>query len=324
MLARTKIRELGLDLGNIVIKGAMLDDNGELVLKKIPNKVTTDKRIMSSDAVKLEKDGELLFVGAGKLNNSSIKYDRNYLEQQALVMISEMFDEAKIEGDYIAVDLKVGLPPKQYFSDSAVKSFKEKFTVGESIECRIRDKYRKIKINSLKVYMEGYSAYKAVESQGLLGNTTRRIISLDVGGDTSDVCDYIFNMERNQFDPQLPDTFDLGIVTLSKTIANEINDKNEDEITADQVEYAIKNDLELVEGTYKLEDYMKKSDSLKKDLIKQIKESYKLVSFKSVNILGLGGGFDTFHKLIKNEFVNVIEVPELYKIYGNAIGYLCQ
>lgn len=316
--------EIAVDLGNIAIKGAMLDNNGALVLKKIPNKVTTDKRIMSSDAVKLEKDGELLFVGAGNLNNSSIKYDRNYLEQQVLVMISELFDEAKIETDYIVADLKLGLPPKQYFSDSAVNSFKAKFTVGESIECRVRGKYKKIKINSLKVYMEGYSAYKSVESQGLLGESTRRIISLDVGGDTSDVCDYIFNQDRGQFDPQLPDTFDLGIVKLSKTIADEINDKNEDEITADQVEYAIRNDLELVESTYKLEDYMKKSDSLKKELIKQLKDSYKLVSFKSVNILGLGGGFDTFHKLLKDEFVNVIEVPELYKVYGNAIGYLCQ
>ncbi len=319
-----RARELAIDLGNIAIKAAMIGDRGELVLKKIPNKVSTDKRMMSSDAVRLEKDGQLLFVGAGKLNNSSKKYDREYLEQQVLVAISEIYDEAGIDEDYINIDLKLGLPPEQYFSKSALDSFKNKFTIGESIECRIRDKYKKIKINSIGVYMEGYSAYKAVENQGLLGDSTRRIISLDVGGDTSDVCDYVFNMDKNKFDPQLPGTIEAGIVTLSKTIASDINDKNEDEITADQVEYAIRNNLDLVESTYKIDDYMKNADSLKKDLIKQIKETYKLVNFKSVAILGLGGGFDTFHKLIQDEFVHVIDVPEQLKIYGNAIGYLCQ
>ena len=80
----------------------------------------------------------------------------------------------------------------------------------------------------------------------------------------------------------------------------------------------------MIEGIYNIDDYMKKADDLKKDLIKQIKDKYNLVNFKSVAILGTGGGFNTFYKLIKEDIVNVIEVPEELKVYGNAIGYLCQ
>ena len=322
-----RVREVSIDLGNIALKGAMIKDDGNVVLKTIPNKISTDKRMMNFDAVKLEVNGKLLFVGAGRLNNNSKKYDRDYLHEQALVMISELLDEAKTndeEIDYIVVDLKLGLPPKQYFSDAALKAFKEKFTVGESIECRIRDKYKKIKINSLKVFMEGYSAFKAIEAQGYLNGSTRRLISLDIGGDTTDTCDYEFSTQRARYNPNLPDTIEIGIVTLSQLIANEINDRNEDEITADQVEYAIRNDFKLIEGIYNIDDYMKKADDLKKDLIKQIKDKYNLVNFKSVAILGTGGGFNTFYKLIKEDIVNVIEVPEELKVYGNAIGYLCQ
>ena len=62
-------------------------------------------------------------------------------------------------------------------------------------------------------------------------------------------------------------------------------------------------------------------------MIRQIKEEYKIQSFETVQILGLGGGFNNFNKLTNNSISNNknnIVVSDELKQFGNAIGYLCQ
>ena len=321
MVAR-KVYKIGLDLGNILNKGTLIEDSGEVVLRRFANKITSEKTI-NPRAIKLERNGRVLHFGVGDLNNNSQKYDREYLEEQALIMINELLPNE----EYVVVDLKVGLPPTQYFSDQAVELFKNKFTTGEEIECRINNNYKKIKINSITVYMEGYSAFKAVEAQGLLGDSKQRILGLDIGGGTTDICDYTFDYEDNCFYPNKPVTIPIGIVNITKAIANAINDNNADTVTQDQVEYTIKNNLELIENTYKIDDYKYSIDHLVNDMIRQIKEEYKIQSFETVQILGLGGGFNNFNKLTNNSISNNknnIVVSDELKQFGNAIGYLCQ
>ena len=318
-MAVRKIYEIGLDLGNILNKGALIKDSGEVVLKKFPNKVTSEKTI-NPRAIKLEKDGKVLYFGVGNLNNNSQKYNREYLEEQALVMINELLPSE----EYVVVDLKVGLPPQQYLSDKALEEFKNKFTLNEEIECRINNEYKKIKINSVTVFMEGYSAFKAIEAQDLLGTSKKRILGIDVGGGTTDVCDYEFYYEDDCFYPNQPITISTGIVDITKAIATAINDKHTDTVTADQVEYAIKNNLELIEDTYRIDDYKYAIEHLVNNMTNQIKDIYKIQSFELVQILGLGGGFDNFNKLTNNVINNNIVVSDELKTFGNAIGYLCQ
>lgn len=318
-MAARKVYELGIDLGNIVNKGAMINESGEVILKKFANKVTS-RKTANPKALKLERNGEVLFFGVGDLNNISKKYDRKYLEEQVLVMTNELLPNE----EYVIIDLKLGLPPEQYFSDVAVEKFKNKFKTNEDIEFRINDKYKKVRINSVTVFMEGYSAFKAIESQRLLGKSKKRILSCDLGGGTLDVCDYEFDYDDECFYPNEPLTIECGIVNMTKAIATAINDKNTDTVTAEQVEYAIRNNLDLIEDTYKIDDYKKAINHLTNDIITKINDFYKIQSFELVQILGLGGGFDNFNKLTNNAINNDILVSDELKQFGNAIGYLCQ
>lgn len=318
-MSARKIYEVAIDLGNIEVKGAIMTDNEEIILKRFANKVTS-RKTANPRAIKLEKNGEVLFFGVGDLNNKSKKYDRAYLEEQVLVMINELLPNE----EYVVIDLKLGLPPQQYFSDVALDKFKSKFTLDKDIEFRVNSEYKKVKINSIKVYMEGYSAFKAIETQGLLGKSKKRILGIDLGGGTLDVCDYEFDYEDNCFYPNEPMTIENGIVDMTKAIATAINDKNTDTVTAEQVEYAIRNNLDLIEDTYKLDDYKKAINHITNDIITKIQDFYGIQSFDLVQVLGLGGGFNNFNKLTDNAIENDIVVSDELKKYGNAIGFLCQ
>lgn len=318
-MAARKIYEIAVDLGNIEVKGAMMTDNEEVILKRFANKVTS-RKTANPKAIKLEQNGEVLFLGVGDLNNKSKKYDRAYLEEQVLVMINELLPNQ----DYIMVDLKLGLPPQQYFSDVALDKFKNKFTLDKDIEFRVNGQYKKVKINSVKVFMEGYSAFKAIESQELLGKSKKRILGIDLGGGTLDVCDYEFDYDDNCFYPNEPMTIENGIVDMTKAIATAINDKNTDTVTAEQVEYAIRNNLDLIEDTYKLDDYKKAINHITNDIITKIQDFYGIQSFDLVQVLGLGAGFNNFNKLTNNAIKNDIVVSDELMKFGNAIGYLCQ
>ena len=45
-----RVREVSIDLGNIALKGAMIKDDGNVVLKTIPNKISTDTSIPPDDS----------------------------------------------------------------------------------------------------------------------------------------------------------------------------------------------------------------------------------------------------------------------------------
>lgn len=321
MVAR-KIYDLSIDLGNIDNKGVFVDPQGELILESFPNKVTS-KKSLNPKAIKLNKDGETLYFGVGDSNDNSKKFERKYLEEQALVMIDKLLPVGEYD-DYVVVDLRLGLPPEQYQSDMALENFKSKFTVGKEIEYRIDDKYRKVKINSLKVYMECHSAFKAVEAQGLIGTSTKKILVMDIGGGTMDIIDYTFDPEDNCFYPNTPLTIEKGILDMTKSIAEAINNNNINTVTPESVEYSIRNGFELVDETYRISDYEYAISHIKNDIITKINNEFGIQSFELVQVMGLGAGFDNFNKLTNNSIDNHIKLPSQLKRFGNAIGFLCQ
>lgn len=323
-MAARKIKTIAIDLGNIDIKGAMLDENGKLILKEFPNKVRT-KKTLHPKAKALTKDGKTTYFGIGDLNNKSKKYNRNYLLEQVLVMTNELLPRE----EYVIVDLKLGLPPEQYWSDKALEDFKNNFEIDKEIKFRVgddfeRDDFKIVKFNSVKVYMEGYSAFKAVEAQGILKGKTKRIIGIDLGGGTCDVCDYEYDYDDECYYPNDPLTLENGLVDMAKEIATAINNANTNTVSPEQVEAALRNDLELIDNTYKLNDYKKAISHIENDMVTKIKDAYDLQTFETVEVLGLGGGFENFIKLTSGTMESDIEVSRELRKFGNAIGYLCQ
>src|SRR5690606_33450749 len=100
--------------------------NGRKVNVKLPNRIQYSKTI-SSKAKKVEFDGQTIFIGVGELNNNVQKHSRKHLLEQTFVMINELYPGETI----LKVDLKLGLPPVQYFNDSHKNNFIDMFPVGK-------------------------------------------------------------------------------------------------------------------------------------------------------------------------------------------------
>ena len=312
-----KIVRAGLDLGNSMLKATKIE-KGQKVRVKIPNRTQYNKTL-SPKAKKIEFEGNTLYVGVGELNNNVIKHNRNNLLEQTLVMIHELFEDEK----ELKVDLNLGLPPKQYFNESYLNDFISLFPIGKEFSYSVNGNSKKVTFNSVDVKVEGYSAFVSnIES---IGDTKQDILSIDVGGGTTDLCNYTYDYDDEMYYPDMTLTLPKGVIDFGEEIALYFNEKENADITKDLIDICLKNnktEIEYKNKKYKLEDYIKAIKPVTDDMLNKI--TNKFGSLDRYVIVGTGGGYKTFNKMIKDEISKEIGLDEDSQFYGNADGYLEQ
>lgn len=311
-----KIVQIGIDLGNSMLKGATYK-NGEKIKVKLPNRIRFDKNYNPKARVLTFRD-KVIYIGVGKLNNNILKHTRTNLLEQVLVMIHELYPE---EGE-LKVDLKLGLPPEQLFNEAYLKEYEEKFPIGEVFEYKVGSISKKVTINSVEVKAEGYSGFVHIVDDI---EEKQDILSIDVGGGTIDLCNFIYDYEDEMYYPDMTYTVEQGVIPYAQEIAKLFNRKHGADIDQRLIDNMLKNNLTEIEykgEKYKLEDYFSALDPMINDAINEI--TNKFGSLNKYIIVGLGGGFKTFHKKINHLISKEINLDEDKQFYANALGYLEQ
>lgn len=299
-----------------MLKGASFID-GKLVLKKLPNKLQYNKTINPKARV-IERNNQIIYLGVGELNNNILKHTRKNLLEQVLVMINELYPN----DTELAVDLRLGLPPNQYFNNAYLNEFKNLFPVNESFEFSINGVFKKVNFNSVEVYVEGYSGFVSVVDDI---DTKQDLLSIDVDGGTTDLCSYKYDYEDSMYYPDEVDTISTGVIDLCEEIAVYFNEKNNVDVTKDHIDQVLKNNLDYIEykdSEYSLDDYIQTIVPTINSMLNKI--TNKFGQLDRYVVIGVGGGYKTFNRMIKNEISNEIKIKEDKQFYANAIGYLAQ
>lgn len=311
-----KVVKVSLDLGNSMLKGATYID-GKAVVCKLPNKIQFNKTVNPKARV-FEMNGNTMYVGVGKLNNNVLKHTRKHLLEQSLVMINELYPN----DSELKVDLKLGLPPEQLFNDSYLQEYENLFPTSKVFNYSIGGISKKVTINSVEVFAEGYSAFV-----NLVNEITSKqdIISIDVGGGTTDLCNYSWDYEDEMYYPDETDTIKKGIIDFSEEIAKYFNNKESADIQKEFIDNLLKNDIEVIEyegKEFKLSEYLVALNPIIDDIMNDI--TNKFGKLDRYIVVGIGGGYKTFNRMINDKIKKEIEIDSEKQFYANALGYLEQ
>ncbi len=312
-----KIVSLGIDLGNSMLKATKYEKN-EKVRVKIPNRIEY-KEILNPKARKFEFDGSVIYIGVGELNNNVLKHTRKHLLEETLLMIHELYPMDQV----LKVDLKLGLPPKQYFNKSYLKEFEQHFKTGVEFNYAVNGISKKVTFNSVEVKVEGYSAF--VSNIDSIGDIKQDILSIDVGGGTTDACNYKFDYDDEIYYPYETETIPKGVIDFCELITLYFNEKENADIEKDLIDSLLKNNKEYIEyknKKYKLSDYLIAIKPMANDILNKL--SNKFGSLDRYVIVGTGGGYKTFNKVVKEQISKEIQLDEDSQFFGNADGYLEQ
>lgn len=316
-------RELSVDLGNLELKGCGFNSNDELILKTLHNKVMSGSEDTLSPDARLLDFNRKIWIGEGTLNNNAAKYDREFLEEQVLAMICEVYPC----DDMLNINLVLGLPPQQYKEDKLKEALISKFKINEEYKFKIRvngkwvDKV--VIINSIDIKIEGYSALVSV-ADDLIYNG-KDILAVDIGGNTTDVISFAWSNKYQQFIPGKPDTISIGQIDMLMDIQQGINSVHGADISMDTIDECILYDVEEIlhgDYRYRLSDYIVSASDTADMIISKIQS--KFGSIDNYEIALFGGGYKLFNKLKCDKIRYQVDICEADRFYANAIGYSMQ
>lgn len=308
--------KIAVDLGNNMLKACTIV-NGKEHKVCLPNKIKYTDSI-SSKAKKLIVNSKIIYLGVGTLNNNVLKHTRQNLLEQVLVMIHELFPN---ETD-LGVELRTGLPPKQFFNSSYLRAFEDNFVKKGKIEYSVNDISKKVEITSVDVYAECYSAFVAIADEI---TTKQPILSIDVGGGTTDLCNYTYDYEEDMYLPDDVHTIEHGSIEFCNIVADYFNSINNADIDAEYIDHLFKNDLKFIEykdSQYAITDYIVSIKPVIDEMLNKITNKFGQLDRYAVP--GFGGGFKIFNIVAKEYISTPIEVSEEKQFFGNSIGYLLQ
>lgn len=312
-----KIVSVGIDLGNSMLKAAREDFNKKIRVK-VPNRIQYEKSI-NPKAKKVEFNGNTIFIGVGELNNNVQKHSRKHLLEQTFVMINELYPNESV----LKVDLRLGLPPVQYFNDSYKSNFANMFQVGQLFEFTVNGVAKKITFMSLEIFVEGYSAFVSnIES---IGDNKQDVLSIDVGGGTTDICSFSYDYDDEMYYPNDTLTIPKGVIDYGLEIANHFNEVENADISSKYIDSLLKNNVEEIEykgNKYKLENYLTSIEPIVYDTTNKI--TNKFGELDRYIVVGIGGGYKTYNRIIKDKIASEIKLDEDSQFFGNAEGYLEQ
>lgn len=317
-------RELNVDLGNLELKACGFNDNDELILKTLHNRILPGaENTLSPDARYLDVLGRKIWVGEGTLNNNAAKYDREFLEEQVLAMVCEVYPSDNI----LNIDLSLGLPPEQYKEDTLKQRLISKFKVNEEYNFKIRVNgewvNKTVVINSIDVKIEGYSALVSIADD--LKFNGKDVLAVDIGGNTTDVISFTWSHKYKQFVPGKPDTITIGQIDMLMDIQQKINSINGADISMSKIDECILYDVDKIlhgDYEYQINDYISAAADTAEMIINQIQN--KFGSLDNYEVALFGGGHKLFTKLKHDKMKYQIDICDADRFYSNAIGYSMQ
>lgn len=304
------VREISNDLGNAVIKGAIKDES-VFKCEKIDNRVQVN-RTGSYKEVRFQREGETeIILGVGDLQNNKLKHEREFLLEQSLVISSKLVEEDKFK-----MNLRVALPPTEFFNDTYVKRYKEKFPVGVH-KFKIDGVDKEIEINNVSVYMEGYSAFLDIANNI---KTTNNLLIFDLGGGTLDCIEVLYDKREKSFYPNKAESVRKGTIDLYGCIAADIN-KNGHSVKIEWIEEAIDCKEDSINSRYKVSENLSSAKIELKSMLNELANKLEC-SLGEYDIICIGGGSTIFNMLYDDK-TNLIEL-DLDTLYCNAAGMLQQ
>lgn len=312
------LRRVAVDLGNLYIKGVVRDQKtGKVIKKKISNKITTEVDIKNSKTRKLQRGGNTYYIGTGNLNNNILKHTRQHILDQILVMISELIDD-----EFAKVSVALGLPPAQLNNESFRRSFLNEIPIGEEIEFRVDDSYRKVVIESVKTYYEGYSAFYNLIN---VGEYDDNLLVIDVGGGTIDCCSYKYDIDDETHNPVRTHTVEKGAINLIEELRQYINKKIDGNVSFEDIDDCIRAERETFKYRnveYKISDYINSIETTVDNIMNNIDNKYE--GLDKYQIVFVGGAAKLFKIHASKKVANEFELNEDQRFYANAEGYLEQ
>lgn len=308
-------KNLAIDLGasNIKIAGMV---SSKIKLDKIKSLATTYGKDTKNTVI---LNGHKYHFGIGEPLIVRDKTKRKLIEESILLSYYKIYGKTKKQGQ--DVNIAIGVPINTYLSDNKLKTFNE--TLDElrnlTLDGIVNNENVTLKINDIKVYAEGYSAFSVIAND--IDITNNNII-VDIGYKTTDVI--ALQIVNGEWEIISNFTISKAIWDIFMEVSKALFDIGI-ELSPEQIEQRLLNAPNLTLGDTKI------------DLNKMLLNGLPVVEYiynqldlqipglNTSNIYLIGGGSIFFNYILDNKYPNVILLDnENSLIYSNVIGFLQQ
>lgn len=319
----SEIKKIAIDLGSSSLK-IVGKVNGESKYKRISSKVSLNA--MDTNCI-VETTTRKLYFGVGTSLASNDKTSREYIEETILLATQQIYGD-EIDG-MITLDIALGLPLSLYKSEGKRNAFDSRLKniTNKIISGTVNGQEISIKINSIHVYAEGYSAFIALYEK--IVDTTAFMI-LDIGYRTTDIIS-IDVTEDKEYIISNYKTINKGMMEVLDEMGKKILSDIGYEWSADTIENKLLYSPKIKKGieTYDINDFIDTAGSVVKSILNEM-----LLYFpdaESRNLYLVGGGSCIIDNIVKN----LIEKKEINcdtlllgtqseLMYANVEGYFIQ
>lgn len=283
--------KLGIDIGNYNVKTS----EGALFKSCISNHME-----YGNNFDKIIYNDETYYLGTGKLEIDYRKFDKeNYIP---LLLGAICKSSTHIEND-----IGLGLPVKQY---NRYKNELINMLHGNEYDVVFNNNKRKIKISDVKVFPESVSGIIANYNELLSKIGNRDIISIDIGGKTTDIV--LIRNKKVMKSSQI----NIGTIDIYNRIKQKLEEKYFDtKIILEDIERFLKIGFYYNGEKQDIKFAIKDCNDLFKEIYTELNLNYPINS--QVTVIQ-GGGSDLLGSVFKNKIKSLI-VNE--NIFLNANGY---
>lgn len=319
---KVNVKPLAIDLGskNLKIVGEV---DGILKFKKIKSLATTDS---IDDNYVVSTPNRTLYFGTGKSLIQQDKTKREYIEETILLAAHEIYGATE---DVTRIDLALGLPLDLYKSESKFESFDLKLRniQSKSIVGKVNGDDMIVKINTIKICAEGYSAFMSLHEKM---DTSSPFMVVDVGYRTTDILSIDIDDEGEMVIGNY-DTINLGMFEVFEDIKKAFMNDTQSTMPAEAVESRVLYSPMVKVGfeTYDIRDWIKYGSETIKEVFKQMQLRFPDAANRNIYLVG-GGSYivnDVVEYMIEEKLLDfgtqlIGTLDEL--IYCNVAGYYMQ
>lgn len=304
----SKVKKIGIDMGNSTICVSAEGLNGEVIQSYAPSIYSLDTALVSGDVI--ESKGVKLALGIGQATLTNVdKTNRELIEHQILWGVNSAYGPG---AHYI--NLGLGLPISIYKAkkDEYAKTIKSLTT----IEGKVNGKSTSISLVDVKVMAEGHASIKPLAQYISKDNTT---LLIDIGMKTTDV---LLIRYEGKFIIEKYATVQIALYDIYNVLREDIALEGVD-VSIEEIDKRFKTSNPVIrteKGDYNLLDHITRADNVCRDIMKDIENKFgKTILHDKVFT---GGGADKFLKALDGKVRNNIEIPNELRYYSNSLGYL--
>ena len=137
--------------------------------------------------------------------------------------------------------------------------------------------------------------------------------------------DWGYDYDDEMYYPNDTLTVPKGVIDYGIEIANHFNEVENADISSKYIDNLLKNNIEVIEykgNKYNLENYLSSIEPIVNDTTNKI--TNKFGELDRYIVVGVGGGYKTYNRMIKDRIAAEIELDEYAQFFGNSEGYLEQ